>query len=222
LLHLCVHLCKHAGTPSTDGWPSWRLRTFSDLVAVLSHAAPRLDWEALVHRARAWGVASYLYVPLALTCELSGLHVPPSALAALQPPGFNTRILSWARDELTEDPGPLFPDLLRLWGGTHLTQRVGVVRKVLSPAVLARRYAVAPTAVLRYAYYPRRLWNLLLWYGPLFWRLVRSDPMLTAQAERKTNLAAWLHPFTIRDQPARPTLKTGPLRRDSMTNRSRL
>jgi hypothetical protein len=199
LLHLCVHLCKHASAPSTDGLPSWRLRTFSDLVAVLTHAGPSLDWEALVHRAQAWGVASYLYVPLALACELSGVRVPPSALTALQPPGFDTRILSWARDELLEDPGPLFPDLLRLWGGTHLTQRVGVVRKVLSPAVLARRYAVAPTNVLRYVYYPRRLWNLLRRYGPLLWRLARCEPILTAQAERKIHLAAWLHPFTIRD-----------------------
>jgi Uncharacterised nucleotidyltransferase len=205
LLHLCVHLCKHAGTPSADGGRPWRLRAFSDLVAVLSHTGLRLDWEALVHRAQAWDVASYLYVPLALTCELSGVCVPASALAALQPSDFDARLLGWARDELLEDPGPLFPDLLRLWGGAHLTQRAAVVRKVLSPTTLARRYNVAPTAVMRYGYYPRRVWYLLRRYGPVLWRLARCDPMLTAQAERKIHLAAWLLPFTIRDQPARPT-----------------
>jgi hypothetical protein len=174
-------------------------------VAVLSHTGLRLDWEALVHRAHAWDVASYLYVPLALTCELSGVCVPASALAALQPSDFDARLLGWARDELLEDLGPLFPDLLRLWGGAHLTQRAAVVRKVLSPTTLARRYNVAPTAVMRYGYYPRRVWYLLRRYGPVLWRLARCDPMLTAQAERKIHLAAWLLPFTIRDQPARPT-----------------
>ncbi len=205
LLHLCVHLCKHASTPPLDGGLSWRLRTFSDLVAVLSCAGAALDWEALVHRAQAWGVASYLYVPLALTSELSGVHVPPSALAALRPQGFDARMLSWVRDELLEDPGPLFPDLLRLWGGAHLTQRAAVVRQVLSPAVLARRYAVPPTAVLRYSYYPRRLWDLIWRYGPLLWRLIRRDSVLTAQVERKIQLAAWLQPFTARGHTTQPT-----------------
>ncbi len=205
LLHLCMHLCKHAGRPAIDGGLSWRLRAFSDLAAVLVRTGVVLDWEALVHRAQAWGVASYLYVPLALTGELSGLRVPPSALAALQPPGFDARMLSWARDELLEDPDPIIPYLLQLWGGAHLRQRAAVVCKVLSPAVLARRYAVAPTAVLRYAYYPRRLWDLLRRYGPVLWRLIRRNPVLIAQVERKIQLAAWLQPFTVRDHTAQPT-----------------
>jgi len=208
LLHLCIHLCKHAGSPAIDGGRSWRLRAFCDLVAVLCHAGPTLDWEALVHRAQAWGVASYLYVPLALTCELSGLGVPTSALAALQPPGFDARLLRWARDELLEDPGPLFPALLQLWGGAHLTQRTAVARKVFSPAVLAQRYTV--TGARRYAYYPRRLWDLVWRYGPVLWRLARRDPMLTMQAERKAQLAAWLHPFTTTDHNPRPTALKSP------------
>jgi hypothetical protein len=191
--------------PPKDGGLSWRLRAFSDLTVVLVCTGVVLDWEALVHRAQAWGISSYLYVPLALTGELSGVRVPLSALAALQPPGFDTRMLSWARDELLEDPGPIFPDLLRLWGGAHLTQRAAVVRKVLSSAVLARRYAVAPTAVLRYGYYPRRLWDLMRRYGPVLWRLIRRDPVLIAQIERKIQLAAWLQPFTARDHTAEPT-----------------
>ena len=208
LLHLCVHLCKHAGGTPIEAGRSWQLRTFSDLVAVLCRAGPTLDWEALVHRAQAWGVASYLYVPLALTCELSGVRVPTSALAALQPPDFDARLLRWARDELLEDPGPLFPDLAQLWGGAHLTQRAAVARKAFSAAVLAQRYTV--TGARRYGYYPRRLWDLIRRYGPVLWRLARRDPMLTVQAERKAQLAAWLYPFTTTDHSARPTALKSP------------
>jgi hypothetical protein len=121
-----------------DGGLSWRLRTFNDLMNVLSSAGTALDWEALLHRAQAWGVASYLYVRLALTCELSGVRVLTSALTALQPSDFDAQLLGWARDEVLEAPGTLFADLLRLWEGAHLTQWAAVVRQVLSPAVLAR------------------------------------------------------------------------------------
>jgi putative nucleotidyltransferase-like protein len=208
LLHLCVHLCKHAGISSADGGLSWRLRALSDLVAVLSCTGPTFDWEACVRRAQAWGVTSYIYIPLALTCELSGVRIPASALAALQPPGFDARLLGWARDELLDDPGPLLPNLLRLWGGKGLRQRTAVVRKVLSPAVLARRYDATPT--VRYGYYPRRLWDLVRRYGPVLWRLIRRDPVLIAQAERKAQLAAWLYPFIVRDHSARPPSAQSP------------
>jgi hypothetical protein len=199
VLHLCLHLCRHAGSPAMDGGLSWRLRAFCDLAAVLDRAGPGLDWQALVQRARAWGVASYLYVPLALTQELLGAAIPAAALEALAPPGFDRRLLAWARDELLEDPGPLFPDLVRLWGGPTLAQRAAVVRKVLSPARLARSSAVPATAARRYGSYPRRLADLVRRYGPLLWRLARRDPGLTAQAERKAHLAAWLAPFAVRD-----------------------
>ena len=126
-------------------------------------------------------------------------RVPAAGLDALTPPGFDRRLLAWARDELLDAPGPLFPDRLRLWGGTSLAQRAAVAREVLSSARLAQRYAVSPTAVRRYGYYPRRLLDLARRYGPLLWRLARRDPRLTAQAERKTHVAAWLAPFTTRD-----------------------
>jgi hypothetical protein len=90
-----------------DGGLSWRPRTFSDLMTVLSSADTALGWETLLHRAQAWGVASYLYVPLALTCELSGVRVLTSALTALQPSDFDARLLGRARDELLEAPSTL-------------------------------------------------------------------------------------------------------------------
>jgi hypothetical protein len=198
LLHLCLHLCRHAGIPSGDGGLNWRLRAFCDLAAVIHHEGPALDWNVLSQRAQAWGVSPYVYLPLHLTRELCGVAMPASALAALKPDGFDGRLLTWARDELLEDPGPLFPDLLRLWAGGHFKERAAVVRKILSPGVLAKRYAIAPMAAMRYGYYPRRLLDLARRYGSVFWRLVRHDPILTVQAERKAELTAWLRPFTIR------------------------
>jgi hypothetical protein len=45
-----------------------------------------------------------------------------------------------------------------------------------------------------------RLAHLVRRFGPVLWRLIRQDPVLTAQAERKVHLAAWLRPFTTRSE----------------------
>jgi hypothetical protein len=199
LLHLRLHLCRHAGISCGDEGLNWRLRAFCDLAALIQQADPTLAWNALSQRAQAWGVTPYVYLPLQLARELCGVDIPASALAAREPAGFDARLLSWARDELLHDPGPLFPALLRLWAAGRLKERADIVGDILSPGVLARRYAIAPTAAIRYGYYPRRLLDLARRYGPVLWRLIRRDPILRAQAERKTGLAAWLQPFIIRN-----------------------
>jgi hypothetical protein len=127
-------------------------------------------------------------------------------LGTLKPAAFDPRLVGWARDELLEEPetSPLFPDLLQLWRGHGVADRVAVVRQLLAPAVVARRYGVPPTSPCRYGYYPVRLWHLVHRYEPVLWRLVRHYPPSVAQAERQTHLATWLRPFATHHQPPAP------------------
>jgi hypothetical protein len=200
LLHLCQHTCRHAAAPMEGGRLNLRLLSFCDMAEVIRHYTPIFDWAELAQRAQQWGIAPYVYLPLLLARELLGAVVPELILAALKPEGFDARLLDWARDELLEDQGtsPTFPDLLRLWHGRGLRGRAAVVGKILSPAVIARSYGISPTSKKRYGYYPVRLKDLLMRYGPVLWRLVRHEPVLTAQADRKAHLTAWLSPFNNR------------------------
>ena len=133
LIHLCLHACRHAGAPMQEGRLNFRLLSFCDMAEAIRHYSPSFDWAALARRAQQWGVAPYVYLPLQLARDLVGAAVPESVLAALEPKGFEARLLGWARDELLEDPGtsPLFPDLLRLWRGRWLRDRAAVVEKIL-------------------------------------------------------------------------------------------
>jgi Uncharacterised nucleotidyltransferase len=197
LLYLCLHACHHAGAPPQKGRVNFRLLSFCDMAAVIRHAAPFLDWAALERRAQQWGITPYVYLPLQLARELVGATVPASVLTAMEPKGFEARLLGWARDEVLEDPGtsPLFADLLRLWEGHGLKDWAAVVGNLWSPAVMARTSGIPPTARTRAGAYAVRFKDLVVRYGPVLWRLIRQDPTLSAQAERKTQLAAWLRPF---------------------------
>jgi putative nucleotidyltransferase-like protein len=199
LLYLSLHACHHAGAPMRRGRFNLRLLSCCDVAEVIRHYAPSFDWDAFVRRAQSWGVIPYVYLHLLLARDLVGAAVPESVLAALTPQGFDGRLLGWARDELLEDLGtsPLFPDLLRLWWGPGVRERAAIVGKLWSPAAVARSSRIPPAFKRRYGHYLARLTDLVRRYGPVLWRLIRHDPALMAQMERKAHLAAWLSPFMI-------------------------
>jgi Uncharacterised nucleotidyltransferase len=197
LAYLCLHACHHAGAPLQEPRLNFRLLSFCDMAEVVRHYTPSFDWARLAQHVQQWGITPFVYLPLQLARKLVGAAVPESALAALESEGFDARLLSWARDEVLEDPGttPLFPDLLQLWRGRGLKGRAAVVGRVLSPALIAKYYGTPSASKRRYGYYPARLKDLLVRYGPVLWKLIRRDPALTAEADRKVHLCAWLSPF---------------------------
>ena len=201
LLHLCLHTCRHAGGPLREGRMNLRLLSFCDLAAVIQHGASTMDWAQLARRAQQWGVVPYVALPLQLARDLVGAAVPGAALAALEAERADARLLGWVCDELLEDPGTAPPALARLrrWQRGGFRDWAAVLGTLRSPAVRDPA-AGSPPAMLRYGNYPARLAHLARRFGPVLWRLIRQDPVLTAQAERKVHLAAWLRPFTTRSE----------------------
>jgi hypothetical protein len=189
LLYLCLHTCKHGLAGS--------LRPLCDIAETIRRFGASIGWEQLQTRAAHWRVTPYVYLLLHLARDLAGAAVPDECLKALKPEDFEMRLLCWATSELLEeqDMPALFPDLLRLWKGPNVRDRLAIVRQSLSSTAVADAYGIAPASKRLYGYYPRRLKDLLRRYGPTLWRLLRQDPQLTALAEGKAQLVHWLQPF---------------------------
>ena len=153
-----------------------------------------MDWEHKCTRSYQWRIHQYVYLTLRLAKELLGAAVPGSVSSGLEPDGFDARLVSWAREEILQDKGtsPIFPDLLQLWKGPRLKDRMAVLAKILSPQVIAKYYAVSPASKRMYFYYPARLKHQLIRYGPVLWRLLCRNQQLRALADGKSQLAEWL------------------------------
>jgi hypothetical protein len=148
----------------------------------------------------------YVYLPLYLATQLLSAAVPQPVLKALQPHDFDARLFDWARDRVLEPQHrPLIvPDLLQLWKGPQITDRTAVLKKILSPAVIAKYYAIPLTSKKMYLYYPLRLTHLVRRYGPMLWRLMCHHQPLTALAEGHAQLAHWLGPYNKRAHSKNP------------------
>jgi hypothetical protein len=194
LLHLCLHTCRHAGSPMAGGMLNFRLRSFCDLADTIRQYGPSLNWGDLIRRASQWCIQPYVYLTLQLAKELLDAAMPESILEELKPTGFDMRLLRWTREELLQEPDawPIFPQLLTLWKGRSFKDRAAVVANILSRDVIAKAYAIPPASKKVYFYYPRRLKDLLTRYGPVLWRLCRHDQHVRALADQKSQLAQWL------------------------------
>jgi hypothetical protein len=197
LLYLCLHACMHQLTSSLC--PSY------DIAAMIQQYEPTIDWGHLQTRAAPWRITPYVYLPLHLARDVVGAAVPEACLRALQPEGFEVRLLSWATADLLaeQDAPPLLPELFRLWQGPRLRDRLALVRQSLSPAAVAHAYGIAPASKRLSGYYLRRFKDLLWRYGPTLWRLLRRYSYLTALAEGKAQYTYWLQPFAASGPPRR-------------------
>jgi putative nucleotidyltransferase-like protein len=190
LLHLCLHTCKHKFT-------FFGLRALGDIAATLQQYGPHMAWQSFCMRAEQWGTTPYVYLMLRLARDLVGAAVPDPVLRALKPAEFDERLLGWATAEMLEEQStvPLFPALLDLWKGRGVRDRAALVAQLFARATIAESYALPPASKRVYVYYPVRFKDLVRRYGPVLWQLLCREPHVTARAEGKFRLAAWLKPF---------------------------
>jgi Uncharacterised nucleotidyltransferase len=190
VLHLCLHTCKHKLT-------FFGLRALGDIAATLQQYGPHMAWQPFHVRAEQWGITPYVYLMLRLARDVVGAAVPDPVLRALKPAAFDERLLGLAMAEMLEDQSttPLFPALLDLWKGRGVKDRAALVAPLFARATIAQSYALPPASKRVYFYYPVRLKDLVRRYGPVLWRLICHEPHVTAQAEGKLQLAAWLRPL---------------------------
>lgn len=192
LLHLALHFNNHNFR--------LKLRHLYDLVAALGHYQAQLDWDSLKTRSRQWGAGRSLFLALYLAKDLLNAPLPSGLLDELQPPGFTAHMAEQARQRLTHPAvDELHPDLVQLWGGQPVPQKLKLAWRALFPPLdyMREKYRIAigqaaPSALRIYPYYLLRLGQLLRRYGGQVWRLMHPDPRLNAAVHSENELTNWL------------------------------
>ena len=196
LLHLCLHTCKHR---LVGGF-----RAFCDMADVIGKVAQPIDWQQVHARANAWQIAGFVYVPLWLAQSLLDAPVPAWFMTALQPATIDESFLAAATAQAMTDrvDAALFTDF-----SADRAHRSRTLRTVFAQETVASRYELPPGSRYVYWYYPKRLVDVALAYGPRLWQFFRSPREVTARAAALARLAAWLAPFS--DEPSVRKESTG-------------
>ncbi len=88
LLHLCVHLTVHSYGHRIG---------FTDIVRVVETYQP-FPWERFLARAARFRLRAVCYYPLEACAAALGAAIPADVLAALRPPAWQRRLVSWIAD----------------------------------------------------------------------------------------------------------------------------
>jgi putative nucleotidyltransferase-like protein len=193
---LILHLCLHA---SYSHKFRAGLRACWDILELVRHYGPELDWDEVVRRAHEWRIGKYVYLTLRLVRELLEVDIPVTAIAALEPPGCPPEVVAWARRRIftPENHASVSPSMAQLWTSRRFKAKVGVMLHTmyLPRAAMARIYGTRADSSRVYLYYLVRWADLLLRYGRHAWGLWRGDHHvhddLRAVSER-TALNDWL------------------------------
>jgi hypothetical protein len=189
LLHLCLHTCHHQFT--------FGLRPFCDIAATIQQYCHTMDWEQVLRRAWQWRINPYVYLTLSLAGDLLGAAVPEAVCEALRPASFDARLLGWAGAKILtpSETSPISHNFSRFWKSRRLKEKVTSVLATFAPEAIAQNYPVSPTSRRMYLYYPARLRDLVLQYGPALGRLCCRNQHWHAVVEREYHIAqldAWL------------------------------
>jgi len=190
LLHLCLHAAVHHSY-------SAGLRPLCDIAAATRAYQPRLDWEALVARAREWQATHCVYLTLRLAQELLGADVPISALHALAPADMDSRLVVWATERVLTPGQSDLRALGELWVVPAGASKLALYVKAILPPRrwLAQRYGVPVDSWCVYLYYIVRLRDLIWPRLIRAWQRWRRDPVALAQAAHDAEtraLVEWL------------------------------
>jgi hypothetical protein len=145
LLHVCLHFTRNrlGGSPrrrNTGG----ALAQICDIARIINRE--EVDWDDLAVAARRYRMDAAVFLALFAAREL-GVPVPATALAGLQPPGFDPAI------------GRRLVELRVLGADDHLPVRSARWMLLPSREVLSHGWAADPTAPLSLARaYVRRAW----------------------------------------------------------------
>ncbi|HKV11596.1 MAG TPA: nucleotidyltransferase family protein [Thermoanaerobaculia bacterium] len=186
---LLLHLCLHTGFQHNFRVP---LRQIYDIAATVRHYEQELDWQAFVRMAEASGLSRVCYYALAAAESLLGVAAPAEALTALAA-GCDEATVTVIREYVLLSQSHRAPEGVKDMMQARGTR--GRIRSLLRsifppPARLREIYALAPGSRAVYAYYPVRLWDLLVRRGGFLAQLASrgSEARVALDLEAKSLL----------------------------------
>jgi len=190
-LDLLLYLCVHASYGHAF---SNQLRSLVDIAEVLKVQGRDLNWPTFTEAADAWNARKGVYLALRLAVDLLGADVPPAALAALQPPGFDPRALEWAQMQLFRRTPTLSSNFNRLVRRGTPGERLQALGAALfpPPAVMGMVYGVAPRSWRMAGLYPYNAVTRVTGYWRHALTLLKHDPQRVQEADSSLNLLDWL------------------------------
>lgn len=161
-----LHLCFHQAINHQFTFPCW-LRSLLDVHLVL-HTYP-IEWDALLERARTWGLATVTWTVLELAQGLLGTLVPQRVLSALAPAAPRRAAIRRL---------PLARSVLEMWPSDYHS------RRFLIQLLLVPRPAAA-LALLRHALAPDAAWLAARYGEEAPWRARLLHPLRLLGGSRK-------------------------------------
>lgn len=201
LLHLCLHIVKHAYKFRIKH--DTRISTLSDVGEVVRRYGSDLNWQEIGARAHQWGTVCAVYLILRLAQELLGVPVPTAWLVSLKPETFDESYILVARKETFTPSNDGYVERYNRIQAARLWWSGGVVKKSTlffqslfqSRENMAEMYPVPAKSLRIFLYYPVRFKDILVRHTPMMWRLFRADQEINTQDERTNQLNAlhdWL------------------------------
>jgi hypothetical protein len=192
LLHLIIHIIRHRMYEM--------LRSVYDVAAMLHCCSLKIDWEALVLRARTWKVEHGTSLILNLANNLFGASIPESVFDGLQPDKIDPAILQGAYKRLFFQKPTLkyLPwYLVDLFKTNGIREKVFlIVRRFFPPVTeISLHYKVSPRSWRVWFYYPVRWRDLFArWLEPTmkFWRGDPGTQALAQATEKEEYFYLWL------------------------------
>ena len=198
LLHLCIHACGHLES-GIDLIP------FCDIAGLIKKSGDKIDWPAVVERAKYWGGGKCVYLILLLVQELMKVAPPDGMMAEITPgdyrPFFLEKTLEQIFDDISSEHQTAASRLSEL---SKIKKIHGVKGKCAaflektfpSKESLARKYPVAVSSPKIYLYYLIRLGRLIGSFAILLLRVFHRDPAVTKAADRAyrgSTISDWMY-----------------------------
>jgi hypothetical protein len=190
LLHLSLHT-------SYQHQFAFGLRPFCDIAETIARLGPALDWQVMANQATRWGWQRGVYLALRMAKELTGADVPSAVLEKLCPADMTETVVETAHFQVFTDkslavsvPVP-FAELLE---SRHIISKIRIFwqRVFLPRAIIAQQYSIPKDSIKIFAYYPRRLVDVLRRHGYTLNKYQQNDASLRALTERRNHIARWL------------------------------
>ena len=188
LLYQCYHTAKHL-------FEHYGLRSLYDIKLITEKQSDKLDWDAVISRAREWGVEKSVFICLTMVHHLFGVSVEDSILKQIHPKELDERMRRSAfqlmfRSHDPEPTAPLTDNIGKMLNRSRSIDKAAVLFKRLFPPRREMNlvYHIPSDSPWWWCFYPYRIFDLLIRYRRTLLLLMGRNPSMLIFLQRKKKI----------------------------------